>query len=557
MNEVNRRSFFKLMGKSSMAIALSWYMMPVKLSADDNNDDFKALVVVQMMGGVDSFNMFIPTDMTDGCTTGYELYAKARSSETQVLRNDKMSELRAKRVDDKFLDLSVDGNFYMVEGGEAAETNDDGNKIDENGEEILDDGEVTEVGETGLEDIYVGSLYIQQDEDFEGKGIDGTSFDGKIGTHGVMPELANLLDIGQGAVIQNVGNIEKPYTKADFQRDKSLYPPSLGAHNQQENLTQTGQAKTINFSTGWLGRAADVLNRNGEVNSSVYGMNLNLSRFGNNKMLFGNHTDGFSYSFQGPSAFGAISKTTYSKLLDVSKRDMFKKLFTDTHKSVHDNIEGLVADWENINGDGDPFVGLTDSYGNPFSEVTASNKHNLGSGISHKMVESLTTAAKLIEMARKSGQKRAVIGLSMGGLDTHASSYRAHLNAYRGLSIGLDKFTRAMDHLGISDKVTTFNISEFGRNLATNGPGTGHGWGASFFAVGGAVKPGNYGTFPDLTLGGPDDKRSGGTLIPSTSVTQYYATIIRWFGVPEADMDYVLPDLKHFAVKDLGFMGDA
>jgi len=102
--------------------------------------------------------------------------------------------------------------------------------------------------------------------------------------------------------------------------------------------------------------------------------------------------------------------------------------------------------------------------------------------------------------------------------------------------------------------VTTFNISDFGRSTGNNGDGTDHAWGGSYFALGGAIKGGLYGIMPDLTLGSDDDLYSKGRLIPTTSMSQYYATILNWFGVDSTLMDIVLPELKNFETKDLGFM---
>ncbi|MCX6619878.1 MAG: hypothetical protein NTY38_02130, partial [Acidobacteria bacterium] len=59
---------------------------------------------------------------------------------------------------------------------------------------------------------------------------------------------------------------------------------------------------------------------------------------------------------------------------------------------------------------------------------------------------------------------------------------------------------------------------------------------------------------PDLSLGGPDDTGNRGALIPTTSLDQYGATLANWFGVPDASLDGIFPNLKNFAMRNLGFV---
>jgi uncharacterized protein (DUF1501 family) len=73
--------------------------------------------------------------------------------------------------------------------------------------------------------------------------------------------------------------------------------------------------------------------------------------------------------------------------------------------------------------------------------------------------------------------------------------------------------------------------------------------------IGGAVNGGKmYGTFPTQILGTGDDGESEGRWIPTTSVDQYAATLAKWFGVADADLLKVCPNLNAFANKNLGFM---
>ena len=62
-----------------------------------------------------------------------------------------------------------------------------------------------------------------------------------------------------------------------------------------------------------------------------------------------------------------------------------------------------------------------------------------------------------------------------------------------------------------------------------------------------------YGTYPDLALGSNDDV-GGGRLIPTISSDQYAATLAKWFGIPDGELDIVAPNLANFATRDLGFL---
>ena len=62
-----------------------------------------------------------------------------------------------------------------------------------------------------------------------------------------------------------------------------------------------------------------------------------------------------------------------------------------------------------------------------------------------------------------------------------------------------------------------------------------------------------YGDYPLLQIDGPDDV-GGGRMIPSTSADQFAATLAKWFGIEDADLNIVAPNIGNFGQRDLGFM---
>lgn len=103
--------------------------------------------------------------------------------------------------------------------------------------------------------------------------------------------------------------------------------------------------------------------------------------------------------------------------------------------------------------------------------------------------------------------------------------------------------------------MTTFTASEFGRTLQPSGSGSDHGWGSHHFVLGGAVRgAAMYGSFPTMATSAQHFLDSRGILIPTTSLSQYGATLARWFGVADEQLNAVFPALPNFAVRDLGFM---
>ena len=115
------------------------------------------------------------------------------------------------------------------------------------------------------------------------------------------------------------------------------------------------------------------------------------------------------------------------------------------------------------------------------------------------------------------------------------------------------KFQKALEELNVDDKVATFTSSDFGRTIGNNGDGTDHAWSTINLIMSkssGATFNGGkfYGDLPNFEMGGTDDIRDGGKgrFVPKLSVEQMNATLCSWFGVPDADMETLFPNLSNF-----------
>jgi uncharacterized protein (DUF1501 family) len=173
----------------------------------------------------------------------------------------------------------------------------------------------------------------------------------------------------------------------------------------------------------------------------------------------------------------------------------------------------------------------------------------------NSLADQLKLVARMISTSNEVGAKRQVFFVSLGGFDNHDGLATIHPGLMTTVADALSAFYAATVELGVSSQVTTFTASDFGRTLTGN-DGSDHGWGSMHFMLGGAVNGGRYyGSAPVVANNGPDDVGQG-RLLPSTSVDQYAATLGKWFGISDADLLTVLPNLVNWntSQRNLGFV---
>ena len=364
----------------------------------------------------------------------------------------------------------------------------------------------------------------------------------RYGVHPAMPEIAALWRLGQVAWICNAGNLVRPFEGADAfraNRDASRVPAHLFSHTDQVRQSQVGS--TTGAPVGWAGQLADALA------VPPGGLPATVSTAGNAFMLAG----GTSMPLVVPAAGAADHRIVSADTLAQTRLQALKSLFAGNHAE-------LVASLGQTQDAGVRTADLLASLLSP--DAQAGMATHFADGGRSSLSRQLVDVALMIQAAVRGdvvAPARQLFFVQLGGFDTHQGQLRRQAMLLRELSLGLHGFLRAMTSIGRADQVVAFTQSEFGRTLLpTSGGGSDHGWGSHQLVVGGAgaIRPGLYGQYPELVLGGPDDVSARGRWLPSTSNDQYAATLGAWLGADAASLDAALPRLGRFGPRDLGFL---
>jgi uncharacterized protein (DUF1501 family) len=387
----------------------------------------------------------------------------------------------------------------------------------------------------------------------------------EYGFHPACPELASLFDAGKLAILFNTGTLVYPMTSAQYKSGVLEKPPQLFSHADQVTQWQTSVPNQAAL-TGWGGRCADLLAAV-QPNAPI---SLGVSLAGANTFEVGNITSQYSVSTSGAIALSSLgdSKTAaytnrvgaLTNILGLPYANLQTRAFADVNKHAIQTGE-LLNNAIATSANAAWVSGIPTSVTSPTSGLV----YNPGS---NSLGGQLRMVARLIEAGARSvatggfGMKRQIFFCQVGGYDLHtnqtpgpgSTSIGTHSNLLAEISQCMAGFQSAMETLGLSNNVTCFTGSDFGRTFPSNGQGSDHGWGSHHLIMGGAVHGKNtYGKFPTLAVGGPDDTNTG-RWIPTTACDQYFATLARWFGVDESNLATVFPNVSNFATSNLGFV---
>lgn len=352
----------------------------------------------------------------------------------------------------------------------------------------------------------------------------------QYGLHPSMSGLKRLFDENRVALVSNLGPLIEPTTRDQYFNQSVALPPQLFSHNDQQDqwhsLKGTGVSKT-----GWAGRIGDMI----QLNVANQLMATNASLFGSS--LFQSADDSIAYVMGpgGPITFDGFGDTSPF----IEQRQAFENIIGANYASIYER--GFAEVQQRAVAAADL---VSDAIANAPVRNTVFPASQLG--------QQLQTISRLIDVRADLQMERQIFFVAAGGFDSHDDQNQNQPGLLGGIADAITAFYDATVEMGVSDAITTFTQSDFGRTLSSNGDGTDHAWGGNQFVVGGAVRGDMYGTYPLLQIGGNDDV-GGGRMIPTTSADQYAATLARWFGIPDVDLDAVAPNIGNFIDRDLGF----
>ncbi len=353
-----------------------------------------------------------------------------------------------------------------------------------------------------------------------------------FGFHPGLASLVPLWDGGRLAVACNVGPLVEPVSRAQYLGGNAAIPLNLFSHSDQQGQWQTC-VSTGPSATGWGGRTVDRIAAASTFPAmvTVAGLTPFTAAVSGQPLAL---TPGQAFKLNGFDS-SAAATARHDALVALLQQDGGNQLVGAANGAM-----SLAVDNAQLLASVPPLT-------------TTFPATSLGS--------QLQQVAQMIKLNQTAvGLPRQLFFCALGGFDTHNGQAATQAGLLTQLADAMAAFYDATLELGVSDGVTTFTLSDFARTFRPNGnAGTDHAWGGHHLVMGAAVHGTDfYGRYPELALDGPDDTDSGsaarGRWIPTTAVDQYAAALASWYGVGDADLPAIFPNLDRFDDQRLGFL---
>ena len=311
------------------------------------------------------------------------------------------------------------------------------------------------------------------------------ALDDRVGLHPSMGPLKGLYDQGKLAIIHGVG-----------------YADSIRSHFRSMDIWHTCEPDKMG-TEGWLGMTARELDpRKENIVTTV--------------------------SF-GPSLFRALvspgvpvacvdNLETYGLLTDIAPEEERAKILERFSRMYSPTVGGdFVMDYLGQTGleamNGADILKVA-------PELYSSNVEYAETTIAQKL--------KGVAQVHLANLGTRIFYCDHSGFDTHANQMGVHGTLWKDVSEAVDDFFTDLREHDAADNVVMLLFSEFGRRVHDNGSGTDHGSAGLAFAIGEAVKGGQYGEYPSTKA---TDLQQG-DLVPNLDFRGLYSTFLEdWLGL--------------------------
>lgn len=457
---------------------------------------YKAVVVVFLFGGADSYNMLIPHSNCTARPTAAQRAAGARS-------NDKVSH-----------DLYAE--YAAIRGGAPGA-----------------DGDAS--GPVPLAQSAV--LPIDVDPTVQPCS--------KFGLHPGLSFLQTQYQEGDAAVLTNVGALVEPVLREDvWGRNKhgaKKLPVGIAGHN-----TMQADAFTVHSglgsrdAKGVLGRMVKALAEPGPGSSATPLKSAMYSLDGYSRMLDGAMTPTVIGAGEGVvrfSEYGALGGALAAGAGALSQNES-RSLFAETHMAAMQSA-----------------LYSTETLGRFLENTTlASGRAFPSTGLGEQLEE----VAKVMHLGSSPNStadlqtERAAFFTGIGGFDTHNTV--DILSRMQHIDDALRAFVGEMKDQGLWNDTVVVVASEFGRTLSSNSQGADHGWGGNYFVLGGGVRGAQMlGTYPErLSYYDSELNLGRGIYVPTTPWESVWNAVAGWWGIDDdARLAEILPNKANFPASSM------
>ena len=302
---------------------------------------------------------------------------------------------------------------------------------------------------------YGNGLYY----DFRGaihiKPEDVLPIDDQTGFRPGMEAIKRLWDEGKVAIIHGIG-----------------YPNPNRSHFRSMDIWHTALPDDIGHE-GWLGRATEELDPNGENVLTAVNFGRGLPR---------------ALGKRGVPVASVGNLETYGLFTDVDDESR-RKTVLNTFAKMYGSANGGDAVME--------FLGQTGTDALKGADIlrTAVDKYQSNVEYASSSIgQSMRDAAQV--MFADLGTR--IYYTQQGSYDTHAGELATHHQLWSEMSAAIGDFMDDMDEHNAGDDTSLLLFSEFGRRIKDNGSGTDHGSGGVAFLIGNNVNGGVYSSYPSL-----------------------------------------------------------